>query len=117
MLITMTFSPVSEELFAELTKPRDIREKVSPICTCGVRYTNGYCRNKDCPVDLPIATEICKSCGHCSTPNRCVRSVQCPLCFRAAGSGCVRPTDSSSPDAYHELRWQLVKDWYGVYYK
>lgn len=64
-----------------------------------------------------ITTYPCKNCGCCSTPNKCVRSVTCPVCQSVAGSFCVDPNRPEYIASYHEGRWQTARSQYGTYYK
>jgi hypothetical protein len=93
----------------------EIKVKPIPCAGCGEpRDANGYCTNTACAVDAVIPTFPCKFCGHCSTPNKCVKSVECPECLSQAGDLCeVR----GKPVAFHEDRWLLVQELYGTYYK
>jgi hypothetical protein len=104
----------AEELQTDLF---DVRIEVEPMpCSgCGVlRNQDGYCVNPNCEVDAAIPTYACHYCGHCSTPNKCVSSVECPLCISPPGELCrARGTFTS----YHEDRWLVVKKLHGTYYK
>lgn len=101
------------------TAPLEKRETVyrTPVvtCNCGSTLSNGYCRNDECPVDTPVATLDCDICGNCSNPGKCVASVVCPTCTSAVGNLCLDARGGYT--GYHEERWLMVKEDYGVYYR
>ena len=79
-----------KQLREKQAKPTFVREAVSLQCKqCGQTLNpNGYCKNTECPVDAPVVTYPCATCGHCETPNKCHWSFDCPLCFATIGNYC-----------------------------
>lgn len=110
---------LSPETIAALLKLDNSKKEVragigSLLCECGSRRNNGYCHNSDCPIDAPIPTLECDSCGHCPNPGKCVQSVVCPRCEASTGNLCM---EGNRLVGFHESRWLLVKEEYGTYYK
>lgn len=60
-------------------------------------------------------TYPCTYCGCCTTPEKCVWSIECPECQAAPSEQCIQTGNRLVP--LHEKRWLKVYILYGTYYK
>ena len=112
----MAFVKVDKDALIQLLAEPEV-VKVSTFthtCECGSRLENGYCRNEQCPRDWPGKTYGCDACGHCSTPGKCVVSIECPFCSVGISELCL--DSRNSPTGYHEERWNEVNERFGTHY-
>lgn len=104
----MELNPLSDDFVDELFAPPVREPKIQTVCReCKYHLDrDGYCTRYDCRL---YRTEVqadfhCDYCGACNIPNKCVKSVTCPLCFRVPGYMCVN--SEGLPQGSHMERFK-----------